>query len=73
MAYMSLKNGIVSKRYTAIVKVAGDRFVKYRNVRNLARFTAFLDTSFKGWRYFNLFNPDTKEQVGNYTNRNRPA
>ena len=62
------------KKYKVIVKVEKDKFVKY-NVNNLLLFTVFLDENFKDWKWFNVYNytkDNTGEQVGNFTNINRP-
>lgn len=62
------------KKYKVIVKVGKDKFVKY-NVNNLLLFTVFLDENFKDWKWFNVYNytkDSTGEQVGNFTNINRP-
>lgn len=59
------------KKYKVIAKVGPDKFVKY-NVDNLIRFTAFLDRRFNDWRYFNVFDKDTQEQLISFTKNNRP-
>lgn len=62
------------KKYKVIVKVGKDKFLKY-NVNNLLLFTVFLDENFKDWKWFNVYNytkDSTGEQVGNFTNTNRP-
>lgn len=61
-----------SKKYKVIVKVNNDDFVKY-NVNNLLKFTVFLDKNFEGWRWFNVYDKKTREQIGNFTNKNRPT
>ena len=60
-------------RYNVIVKVGEERFLKYRNVTNLLRFTSFLDDKHSTWRYFNVFDTVTKKQVGNFTSAHRPT
>lgn len=61
----------VEKKYTIIAKVTADRFVKYRcsDLLSLAR---FLDKSWPDWRWFNVFDKRTKEQIANFTKNNRP-
>jgi hypothetical protein len=68
------------KKYRVIVKIGDNadgsaRCVKY-NVNDLVRFAAFLDVSWPGWRWFNVYayqkgNPGP--QLANFTNRSRPA
>lgn len=60
-------------RYNAIVKVGQNDFLKYKNVTNLIRFVSFLDDKHSMWRYFNVYDSDTKKQVGNFTSRHRPT
>lgn len=59
-------------RYTIIAKVSQDHFVKYRNVNNLPRFAVFLDKKFPSWKYFNVFDKVTGDQVSSYTKNARP-
>lgn len=59
------------KKYKIIAKVDNEKFVKY-NVNNLLLFTKFLDKSFSGWRWFNVYNM-SKEQIGSFTNKDRPT
>jgi hypothetical protein len=67
------------KKYRVIVKV-GNRpdgtahCVKYR-VNDLVRFAFFLDVSWPGWRWFNVYAHRKGEpgpQLANFTNSNRP-
>lgn len=60
------------KRYICIVKISNDHFVKYR-LNDLLSFTAFLDTKWQGWRWFNVYDKKSKEQIANYTNKRRPT
>lgn len=67
------------KKYRVIAKVGDNpnrsaQCVKY-NVNDLVRFAAFLDVSWPGWRWFNVYayrkgNPGP--QLANFTNRSRP-
>lgn len=62
------------KKYKVIAKVESEKFVKY-NVNNLVKFSQFLDQNFKGWRWFNVYiysKDGSGEQIGNFTNTNRP-
>ena len=60
-----------SKKYRVIVKVGDSKFLKY-HVNNLLKFTSFLDAEFPNWRFFNVFDYDTREQIANYTRNNKP-
>ncbi len=59
------------KKYQVIAKVSSDKFVKY-HVNNLLSFTKFLDEKFIGWRYFNVFDIRTGQQLSNFTTKCRP-
>lgn len=67
------------KRYIAIVKIKNNidgtaKCVKYR-FNNLLKFTEFLDKKWSQWKWYNVYsNKKTNkgEQIGNYTNKNRP-
>ncbi len=60
-------------QYSIIVKADKDTFLKYRTVSDLQRFTAFLDNKHKHWRWFNVFDKKTKQQIASFTNKNKPA
>ena len=62
----------MTKKYSCIVKADGEQFVKYRTVRNLLKFTIFLDASFPEWRYYNVFDKETKRQIASFTKNRRP-
>ncbi len=55
-----------------IVKTSQTQIFKY-HVNNLIKFTQFLDKTYPGWRWFNVFDQKTKNQIGNFTNHNRPT
>ena len=60
-------------KFRCIVKVSvagADRFLKYRNVTNLDRFTSFLNDKHKGWKWYNVYNQEG-DQVDNRTNRSK--
>lgn len=59
-------------RRAVIVKTGDKEFVKYEYVDNLIRFAAFLDKKFPDWRYMNVFDRETRKQIGNYTKTSRP-
>ena len=66
-----------NEQYRVIVKVKNngykneDKFLKY-HVRNLLKFTSFLDEKHADWKWFNVF--DKKgNQIANYTINSRPS
>lgn len=60
------------KRYTCIVKVSQNQFLKYR-LNDLKKFVLFLDTKYPEWRWFNVYSKKTKEQLANFTKNNKPT
>ena len=58
--------------YLIIVKVDKDSFVKYHS-ENLLSFVKFLDRSYKGWRWFNVYDKKSRDQLASFTNKHRPA
>jgi len=56
----------------AIVKISTKEFHKY-HVRNLLKFTAWLDTKYPDWKWFNVYDKKSKNQIGNFTKTNRPT
>lgn len=70
----------LEKKYRVIVKI-GDKpdgtahCVKY-NVNDLMRFAGFLDVSWPGWRWFNVYAYQKGKpgpQLANFTTRSRPT
>jgi hypothetical protein len=67
------------KRYIAIVKIGNNpngtaRCLKY-HFDDLLKFTNFLDTKWKEWKWFNLFanrGENKGIQLGNFTKNKRP-
>jgi hypothetical protein len=60
------------KKYHCIAKVGPEKFVKY-NVNNLVKFTSYLDRDFPDWRWYNVYDKETRNQVANFTKNNRPT
>ena len=60
------------KRYTCIVKVSQNQFLKYR-LNDLKKFVLFLDTKYPEWRWFNVYSKKTKEQLASFTKNNKPT
>jgi hypothetical protein len=63
----------MKKLYSIIVKADNDTFLKYRTVSNLLSFTRFLDDKHKHWRWYNVFDKRTKQQLASFTNKNKPV
>ncbi len=64
---------VVKAKYTVIIKVGAEHFVKYHAVNNLIRLTSYLDSRFPDWKYFNVYDKKTRRQVANYTQKDRPT
>jgi hypothetical protein len=67
--------GKEKKKYKVIAKVDNKEFVRY-NVNDLVKFTAFLDTQFPTWRWFNVYRYTSEgngEQLCSFTSKNRPV
>ncbi len=62
------------KKYKVIAKVDNKQFVRYY-VNELIKFTAFLNTQFPKWRWFNVYNCSKEgngKQLCSYTSQKRP-
>lgn len=62
----------MTKKMVCIVKVGGEKFVKY-HVNNLLKFTEYLDREYPDWRFINVFDSKSERQVANYTKNKRPG
>ena len=60
------------QKYQIIAKVGRDDFKKW-NASNLLTLTNFLDKKYPSWRWFNVYDKKTKNQLANYTNKKRPT
>lgn len=58
-------------KFIVIVKTDNTKFVKY-HVNDLLKFTSFIDKNFPSWRFFNVYDKKTKQQIANFTSKNRP-
>lgn len=58
-------------RYICIVKTP-DKHLRY-HVNDLIKFTSFLDVEHSTWKYFNVYDSKTQDQVANYTINQRPG
>ena len=59
------------KKYVVIIKVDTTKFVKYR-VWDLLKLVDFLNTQWPEWRWFNVYDKDTGEQLDNFTKNSLP-
>jgi len=55
-----------------IVKVSNSKFVKYK-VSNLLKFTEFLNHQYPDWRYMNVYDYTSKQQIRSFTKFNPPT
>ena len=61
--------------YNAVIKIKTDnedRFLKYRGINNLVKFTEFLDRNFPNWKYFNIYDHKSKSYLKSFTINNKP-
>lgn len=61
----------MTKKYIVIAKVGNDKFIKH-HVSNLLLYTNYLDKNWSDWRWFNVFDKKTKEQITSFTKNRRP-
>lgn len=59
------------KKYIVIVKTDSIKFCKW-NCDNLLSLCSFLDRSWPGWRWFNVFDKKSGHQLASFTNKSRP-
>jgi hypothetical protein len=57
-------------KYVCIVKTP-DKHLKY-HVNDLIKFTSYLDSKYD-WKYFNVYDKKTRQQIGNFTINNKPT
>lgn len=62
----------VVKEYLCIVKTGDSKFLKY-HVNDLLKFTKFLDTTWSDWKFFNVFDKKTENQIASFTINDRPT
>jgi hypothetical protein len=60
----------MSKQVLVIVKVSNSKFCKW-HVKNLRKLESFLDKTYNGWRWYNVYDKDTHQQIANYTTKKR--
>lgn len=65
------------KKYRVITKVGNNadgsaKCVKY-NCTNLLSYVKFLDNNFPMWTWTNVYDKQTRIQVGSFTKNNRPT
>jgi hypothetical protein len=59
-------------KYSVIIKVDSDRFLKYSHVNNLYLLSNWLDRHFKDWKYMNVYSNKTRLKIANLTKNNKP-
>ena len=62
---------MTKKSYTVIVKVGPEKFLKYRNIHSIDNFIQFLNRSWPDWRYANIYDKETRDQVRSITRKNK--
>jgi hypothetical protein len=62
----------MKKKYVCIAKVGHDKIVKYR-LSDLMSFTKFLDENWSDWRWFNVYDKESREQLASFTRHNKPT
>lgn len=62
----------MTKRYVVIAKVGNEKFIKHRT-SNLLLYTNYLNKNWSDWRYFNVFDKETKIQIANFTKNRIPT
>ena len=65
------------KKYKIITKIGNNadgsaNCVKY-NCSDLISYCRFLDTKYPHWTWSNVYDKESKAQLGSFTNRNRPS
>ena len=58
-------------KYVCIVKTSEKHIKCY--VTDLIKFTLYLDKNFTTWKYFNVFDKKTRQQIANFTINQRPT
>lgn len=62
------------RKYRCIVKVSAngqDTFLKYRTT-DLMKFTLFLDSKHPAWKWYNVYDKVSGDQVGSFTINSKP-
>lgn len=62
----------MTKRYIVIAKVGNEKFIKHRT-SNLLLYTNYLNVNWSNWRYFNVFDKETRLQIANFTKNRTPT
>ena len=58
---------------TVIVKTDTKDFAKWEYVNDLVRFTNFINTKYPNWRFMNVFDKETRQQIASFTKKNPPT
>lgn len=59
-------------KYSVIIKVSEDRFLKYSHIDNLYLLSNWLDRHFNDWKYMNVYSNKTRLKIANFTKNNKP-
>jgi len=62
----------MTKRYVVIAKVGNEKFIKHRT-SNLLLYTNYLNKNWSDWRYFNVFDKETRLQLASFTKNRIPT
>jgi hypothetical protein len=60
-----------SSLYRIWVKIENDKTITYRS-SDLLNFTKFLNKSYPAWRFFNVYDKETGQQLASFTKSNQP-
>lgn len=60
-----------SSLYRVWVKVEDDKTLTYRS-SDLLNFTKFLNKSYPEWRFFNVYDKESGQQLASFTKHNQP-
>jgi hypothetical protein len=60
-----------SSLYRIWVKIENDKTITYRS-SDLLNFTKFLNKSYPTWRFFNVYDKETGQQLASFTKSNQP-
>lgn len=60
-----------ARRYRCLVKLDAQD-IRHWHTDDLLDFMAWLDVAYPNWRWFNVYNSQTGQQLGNYTQQKRP-
>jgi hypothetical protein len=59
-------------KYSVIIKVAPNLFLKYNHINSVYLLSNWLDRNYPDWCYMNVFSNKTRLQIANFTKNNKP-